>query len=185
MTRADRNKAFREQVEKAKDVIRKEMIDQNKGIAVQAFHQDFTRNGQFASAQALEELLPEIEAAGLNADGHGPSTHQKNQLDEILKEARREERERARKRDNERVYRMVGENRRRAQGGIDLDAIRNAPHGSALESPTGTVDSEDERYEREMREFEVKRREAQRGGYAYSLTPPEPPKKRRQPISPY
>jgi hypothetical protein len=70
--------------------------------------------------------------------------------------------------------------------------VQRSPHlaqsksfaGYSDPEPRG-IESEQERYRREMEAFEEERRQAQKEGYAYSLVPPTPPKQRRQPITPF
>lgn len=189
MSVSERNKAFRQQVEQCKAVIREEAIEQNKGISIQAFYHQFTRDGNYAAAQALEELTPEIEAAGLNSNGHGPGTQEEQQREDLREKARREERERAQKRDREEVARMFGEGRRKAQGGIDLDAARNQPHGTAaVPSHTSNANADaEQRHREEMQAWEQRREEHRRSRAMAPFSEPAPvkPKKKQMTLLPY
>lgn len=178
MSRREREQAHRQAVEENKARIRG-LMREGEHIYGEETRRAATFERDYAEADALEELMPEIREHNARVGGGT-----KARVQEIQEQERRRDYERRQKLDGQRARQQV-EDYARNRPGPNLDAARNQPHGSALESPSGTVDSEQERYRRELAAFEEKARQARKEGYAHSLVPPTPPKKKQATLLPY
>lgn len=176
MTRADRDRAHRQAVEENKARIRRNMRNSpNAHIYGEENYHEARSVRDHVEADALEELMPEIEAHNSKAGGGT-----KSRVQEHLDKERKREFQKRQRRDAERAREQV-EDYARTRPVPNLDKAASMSHGSALASPThhrAPDAAEEERYEQEMRDYEQRRRQARIEGWLFNEPAPARPGKK-------